>query len=131
MRRIVFVSIVFLLAAGCGTAHNDRAQFKGTITYKGQPVNASALLLYPTGAVGQHFTMIPVTQDGTFNSADTPAGDYRIVVQAVPEVKKNMSPGDAKPTIPFPAKYKDINTTDLTCSIKPDAHEPLKLELKD
>ena len=53
---------------------------KGTITYKGQPVNGALLKLYPTSG-GDIYTAIPVGPDGAFSTADVPPGDYKIVVE--------------------------------------------------
>ncbi len=80
MRRTVFVSIGLLLLAGCGPAGSGRGVVKGTITYKGQPVNGALLKLYPTSG-GDIYTAIPVGQDGAFSTADVPPGDYKIVVE--------------------------------------------------
>ncbi len=136
MRRIVLVSVAFLLAAGCGPTSN-KAELKGTLTYKGQPVNAASILLYPSADKDAGSISIPVTKDGAFDSTDVPAGDYRIVVKATNGPKGkiepgvNSSPGGPTPTIPFPDKYKDIKSTDLTCTVKPGEQASLKLELKD
>jgi hypothetical protein len=136
MRRIVLVSVAFLLVSGCGTG-SSKGELKGTITYKGQPVNAASLLLYPSADKDAVSISVPVTKDGAFNSVDVPPGDYRIVVKPANGPKGNVtpgtnaSPGGPTPTIPFPDKYKDVKSTDLTCTVKPGDQAPLKLELKD
>ncbi len=80
MRRSVLVTIGLLLLTGCGPAGHGKGIVKGTITYKGQPVNGATLLLYPA-AGGDIYTPIPVGQDGAFSTADVPLGDYKVVVQ--------------------------------------------------
>jgi hypothetical protein len=146
MRRIVALSVGLLLLAGCGPAGSPKGQVKGTITYKGQPVNGCALVLYPTAGEGSS-TLIPVNQEGAFQTGDVPAGEYKIVVQpatANPTMfsTKGLSPEKAaeaeakmgglkiKPTIPIPEKYKDRLTTDLKTPIV-NGEQTLKLELKD
>jgi hypothetical protein len=136
MHRIALVSVAFLLVVGCGS-NSNKGELKGTITYKGQPVNAAAILLYPSADKDAVSTSVPVGQDGAFSSADVPPGDYRIVVKAasVPPGKAapgvNASPGGPTPTVPFPDKYKAVKSTDLTCTVKAGENTPLKLELKD
>jgi hypothetical protein len=140
MRRIVLVSVAFLLVVGCGPSGASKGVVKGTITFNGKPVNAVALLLYPSADKDNKEAVsisVPVTQDGAFNSDDVPAGDYLIVVKAANGPKGNITPGtNSSPggpvaTIPFPDKYKDVKTTDLKCTVKPGDQTPLTLELKD
>jgi hypothetical protein len=40
-------------------------------------------------------------------------------------------PPEAPATIPFPDKYKTVEETPLSCTIKTGKQEPLNLELKD
>ncbi|HBI43003.1 MAG TPA: hypothetical protein DDY78_09115 [Planctomycetales bacterium] len=136
MRRIVLVSVAFLLVVGCGPSGSSKGVVKGTITYNGKPVNAVAILLYPSVDKEAVSISVPVTQDGAFNSDDVPVGDYHIVIKPSNAPKNmtpgtNSSPGGPTPTIPFPDKYKEIKSTDLTCSVKTGDQTPLKLELKD
>jgi hypothetical protein len=146
MRRTVTVSLGLLLLAGCGSTAAPKGTVKGTITYKGQPVNGCALVLYPT-ADDANSTLIPVNQEGAFEVSDVPAGAYKVVVQpaetnaGMPSTK-GLSPQKAaeaeakmgalkvNPTIPIPDKYQDRLKTDLTCTIV-KGDQTLKLELKD
>jgi hypothetical protein len=146
MRRIIAASIGLLLLAGCGSKV-QKGGLSGTLTYKGEPVNNATLLLYPNaGAMGDAIP-IPVGADGTFRSSGLPAGDYKVVVEGTAGTQmpnlKNVSPakqaeaqkkleaqGSTKPTIPFPDKYKDVKTSDLTVNIT-TAEQKLTLELKD
>lgn len=149
MRQIVSVSIVTLLLIGCGSKHGKPGAVAGTITYKGQPVNGAALLLYPSKDDAANPITIPVTQEGTFSITDVPAGEYKIVVegtagaqQAPPIALKNVPPEKAAEmkeklakmntpaTIRFPDKYKDPRKTDLKCSIT-ENKQTLNLELRD
>jgi hypothetical protein len=141
MRRILAVSLGVLVLVGCSTKA-PKGTVKGTITYKSQPINGGALLLYPTGQ-GQEVT-IPLSQEGTFSVADVPVGDYKVVVQpapttGVPPASKDMTPEmkarlealkGPPPTIPFPDKYKDKQKTDLTCTVTKGG-QTLTLEMKD
>jgi hypothetical protein len=134
MRRIVTVSVVLLLLVGCGKSNPRGGVLSGTVTYKGQPVNSAALRLYPSSGGEAQPIMIPVGPDGTFRTADVPEGDYKVVVQGTGAAAGSSSgggaPGAPKPTIPFPPKYKQPQTSDLTCKVG-KGEQALNLELKD
>jgi hypothetical protein len=148
MRRIVTVSLVALLLAGCGPKRGKTGVVTGKITYQGKPVNGALLLLYPA-AGGQTPSMnVPVTQEGEFRISDLQQpGEYKVVVQGTAGAQqasaaslKNMPPDKAAeakeklkamstpPTIPFPNKYKDPRTTDLKVTIT-DKDQAQDLEL--
>ena len=91
---------------------------------------------------------VPVTSDGTFVISGLPQGEYKVVVQGkegqgsdasllqnIPadkraEMEKMMAGQASRSTIPFPQKYKALETTDLKCEIT-DRSQTLNLELKD
>jgi len=147
MRRIVTVSLLALVLAGCGPKRTKSGTVSGKVSYKGQPVNGAALLLYPA-AGGDAAINVGVNQAGEFHIVDVPAGEYKIVVrgtagaqQVDPRMLKNMPPdkraeAEAKlkdmntpPTIKFPDKYKDPKTTDLKVTIT-DKNETKDLDLQ-
>lgn len=157
MWRIITVSIVLFALMGCGSKSHSRGVIKGKITYKGQPVNGAVLHLYSTSdkddsSDEDEGILVPVSQEGTFDSANIPPGEYKIVVTAseipkemgMPAVPKGMDPakaaemkakfqqmqGEEKPTIPYPKKYKNLASTDLKCTIQ-KGEQQLDLELKD
>jgi hypothetical protein len=117
----------------------------GKVTYKGQPVNDAALLLYAADATDP--IVIPVTAEGEFSITDTPPGEYKVVVEGTKggappvdismlppdkqaEVKEKMKGMTSPTTIAFPNKYKNLRTTDLKCTIT-DRNQPLDFDLKD
>jgi hypothetical protein len=146
MRRIVPVLIVALLLAGCGPKRGSKAVVSGTVTYKGRPVNGAALLLYPASAGKAETVTIPVSQEGTFHTADVPPGDYKIVVQPSAgtsgpstrgmseakkaEMKAKLDEMKTPATIPIPKKYQDRLSSDLKCTVA-TGEQTLTLELKD
>ena len=129
------MSVVLLLLVGCGKSGPRPGILSGTVTYKGQPVNNSVLVLTPTSGEGGGvpFT-IPVDSDGKFRTSGVPEGDYKVVVQGTGAAAGSSSgggaPGAAKPTIQFPNKYKQPQTSDLTCKVG-KGEQALNLELKD
>lgn len=152
MRRIIVVSIGFLLLMGCGSKRGSGGTVSGTIRYNGKPVNGAMLRLYPASGEGIDYS-IPVSQDGTFRTSDVPPGEYKVVVEAatpppqarhMPSMKGDNSPqakemqeklqqmqqAQDPATIPYPNKYKKVATTDLKSTITP-GEQKLDLELKD
>ena len=148
MRRFQMISLVLFLGAlaGCGWGETLGVGVSGAVTYKGQPINGATLLLYPTTAGQGAEVSIPVTQEGTFRTADVPLGDYKIVVQANPgdpgpstkgmtpaqmaEMKEKLAQLKTPATIKYPDKYKSKEKTDLTVTIA-KGEQTLTLELKD
>lgn len=152
MRQIFRVCVGLLLLAvlvGCMSKRTRSGAVSGKITYKGQPVNDAALLLYPSGSGPEENPItISVDGEGGFRITDVPPGEYKIVVEGsegvdneaamlkfLPpekqaEMKAKMQPQASPKTIPFPKKYKNLNTTDLKCTIT-DKDQPMDLVLKD
>ena len=149
MRRIVAVSLVALVLAGCGPKGKKSGVLTGKITYKGQPVNGAALMLYPLSGGDTAVMTVPVSQEGEFRISDVAPGEYKVVVQGTagsqqanvsPAMLKNMPPEKAAemkeklshmstpPTIKFPDKYKDPKKTDLRVTVT-DKTESKDLEL--
>jgi hypothetical protein len=148
MRRIVTVALVAVLLAGCGPKGKKTGVVTGKITYKGQPVNGAALLLYTASGGDTPVMTVPVDQEGAFRISDVAPGEYKVVVQgtagaqqAPPASLKNLPPDKAAeareklkamstpPTIKFPDKYKDPHKTDLKVTVT-DKTESKDLELQ-
>lgn len=148
MRRIVTVSLVALLLAGCGPKGKKTGVVTGKITYKGQPVNGAALMLYPASGGDTSVMTVPVTQEGEFRISDVAPGEYKVVVQGSPgsqqvdprllksappekqaEMKEKLSHMNTPATIKFPDKYKNLKTTDLKVTVG-DKTESKNLELQ-
>jgi hypothetical protein len=145
MKRMILVSIGLVLLLGCGSKRTTGGSVKGTITYKGKPVNGALLRFYPQAAEKKGDFMVPVSQEGNFSGFEIPPGEYKVVVEA-PNIPKMEPPKDADektkqkwmeahsqdiPTIPYPDKYKKITSTDLKCTITQGKQQDLALELKD
>jgi len=144
MWRFILLLVGLIALSGCGAKAPTAGTVKGTITYKGTPVNGPALLLYPQSG---NMLTIPVTQEGTFEIASIPEGEYVVVVQpsagnsGVPSTK-GMDPAKAAemqskidamkspPTIPIPKKYLQQSTSDLKITVS-KGPQTVELVLKD
>jgi hypothetical protein len=152
MRQMVKVVVGLLFLAvlvGCGSRAKKSGTVSGTITYKGQPLNNAALLLYPAADTSATPITIPVADAGNFRISDLLPGEYKVVVQGtegsseassislknippekLAEVKAKLEKMKTVATIKFPNKYKDLKTTTLTCKIT-GQDETMNLELTD
>jgi hypothetical protein len=108
---------------------------------KGRPVNGGAIVLLSSKSE----VTASLDQDGTFRSADIPAGDYKVridpsegIIESPPEgmppaikvkfKKANMS---QPASVPIPEKYKNEETTDLTVTVQKCGETKVILELED
>jgi hypothetical protein len=146
MRQLFWVSVGLLVLAGCGPSRSKPGVVSGKLNYKGQPVGNAALLLYPVGGDLTNPITIPVASDGEFRIADTPNGEYKVVVQGTEgaseadvrgmppdqaaKAKEKLDAMKTAATIPFPNKYKNLRTTDLKCTIT-EKDQTMNLELTD
>jgi hypothetical protein len=161
MKRVICMSLVFVLlmccGMGCSSKRNKGGSVSGTVTYKGQPVSRAVLLFRPIGE--GDVVDITTSQDGTFDVANIPPGEYKICVESSripkdamkeptnkPMAGKDMDPAKAEEmkkkfqqlsgggtpaTTSLPKKYKDAKTTDLQCTIAEGKQQKLNLDLKD
>jgi hypothetical protein len=144
MWRLLVVSVGLLVLVGCGSKREGTGTVKGTIKYKGQAVNGAALTLYPSSG---NSVLIPVSQEGTFEVAGVPDGEYVVVVQPstgdsgvpstkgmdkakVAEMQSKIDALKSPPTIPIPKKYTQRETSDLKLTVSKGS-EPVELVLKD
>ena len=146
MWRFLVLSVGLVALIGCGSKKEPAGAVKGTVTYKGRAVNGGALVLYPQSG---NSVILPVSQEGMFDAAGVPAGEYVVVVQpstgtaGVPSTK-GMDPAKAAEmqskieamkvpaTIPIPQKYTQRTTSDLKMSVtKGGETQTIDLVLKD
>jgi hypothetical protein len=142
--RVLFVLALCALA-GTGCKKNKGGDVKGTVTYHGKPVNGATLKFFPSFGPPQ---VVTVDQQGKFRGVGIPLGKAKVTVTGSkgdsgkggkrgydPAKVKDRPPSgmDMKPippTIDFPEKYKDVKTTDLTCTIT-DKKQTVEFVLKD
>jgi len=117
--RSLAMAILCLSLLGCGGAGDlpTVAKVKGTVTYKGVPLESGTIVFYPASsrsATGE-------IHDGEFLSLTTfepddgaPLGEHTVTVQAFDTPVIDM---DTKRKSPIPTKYGDVKTTVLSVEI--------------
>lgn len=142
--------------AGClGNSEPKFGQIKGKITYNGKNLTSGTVVFHYEGKNGAS----QIGPDGSFHVKDAPIGLCKVTVtpaknavsagvdpsqpyagQGIPKNAKipNMPPGTPiNKTAPFvkpdkiPAKYADLNQTDLTCKVKEGSNSEFDITLKD
>jgi hypothetical protein len=114
--RLGWLAAAAALAAGCGDSR-PTGSLAGTVTYKGNPVQAGSLnLLSRTGAAAQE----KLDESGAFK-VDGPveAGEYAAYLG--PPVPEPQAPGArraAPPKFDVPPKYQDPATSGVTVVVK-------------
>lgn len=136
-----------LLAAGCGAPGPkpdvyETVSAAGTVSYKGQPLEASYEVVFhqdgkrpaqgKTDASGKFVLGTNGPGDGA------PAGKHRVTVVYVPVVPDSASAtpdeiakGASKPKVTIPKKYADKEKTPLEIEIPSGGSSDLKVELVD
>jgi hypothetical protein len=136
MRTFLFCSLALVLVVGCGPKRDPQGTVTGKVTYKGQPVNGGTLKLYKIKGTAGDDILIPLSQEGTYSSADVPEGDYIVVVEPLPAHtpkttgKTRLSDTATTGTIPIPKKYLDRKDSSLSMTVKP-GNQKIDLELTD
>ncbi len=127
--------LALILAVGlCGCGRNsgpELVQLSGTILFEGRPIPPGSLTFIPkagegptaTGTISEagHFTV------STHRTGDgIPPGEYRIRVESW-ETPPTMGGPPAKSAIP--AKYTNVNTTDLTLDVPNEREQVVEIVL--
>ncbi len=105
-----------LALAGAGCSKSQRLTLHGSVSYKGQPVEAGIVKIY---GPGDHLEMAYI-RDGTFRMTDVTPGDIQVTVES--------DPSGGKRTV-IPKKYADRTTSGLSFTITPATRDlPIHLD---
>jgi hypothetical protein len=150
-RLLLLLPLALVLVFGCAGNARTGARVSGSIKYKGQPVTAGSVTIYPSEG-GSYST--PIEKDGTYKYGGLSVGEVALTVEtetANPNRPKpsqyggrpggagsSPPPKDVAPAAPepsgayvkIPAKYGNRDTAKLTTTLKSGANT-YDLELTD
>jgi hypothetical protein len=124
-----------LVLVGCSDSKKGFV-LKGSVSYQGKPLSSGMVRLH---MAENRLAMAMIQPDGSFEVTDVFPGEAKVTVEEDPAALKRraMAAGGgapkaekpaSAPPVAIPPKYKDVNTSDLTFTLK--AGTPLKIELK-
>lgn len=135
-----------MAAAGCGGGGPPFCDVKGTVTIDGKPVTGGMIVFVDAGDINSKSGYLTI--DGTYSLSQVPAGPVKVLVRT-DQVKNMLDEKTAKMLqakgvgavaddpkvkgnkyVPVPAKYTQIDTTDLTFDLKPNVLNEINVELK-
>jgi hypothetical protein len=132
LTRLALLLVLPFGMAACGGSHEfDTVPAKGTVAYKGKPLEKGQIQLLPDdgpAAVG-------LIENGKFvvgTNADgdgAPPGKYRVTVFSYKETKTRFGETISKAVIPN--RYANPDTSGLVVEIPEGGNEAIKVELVD
>ena len=133
--RMLGLGLVALISAmalsGCRRGEPTLAPVSGKVAYKGFALQGGTIVFTRDGTRGESGPLAfgKINQDGTFQlyTADlqgAPAGWYRVAVTAL---APSGSPLNAYSLLPD--KYRDPQSSELACEIKPDRPNSIDFNL--
>lgn len=128
---LLFVSLLGLLAAGCGKGTGD---VSGSVTYNGKPVVVGNVMMVGDDGRPHHGKLQP---DGTFTVKNVPVGTamvsvsspYRKLPPRPPRTNSQVANNQEDPSLtaympdmthwfPIPLKYRDPFNSGLRCEVQ-------------
>jgi len=131
---IWLVAAVGMTVAGCGQGSfrsGPDYPVKGKVLLAdGKPLR-SGRVVFVSSATALSYAG-PIGDDGGFelkqgDRVGAPAGDYKVRVE-IDETSLPKSRGKSS-NLPFPAKYRDEDTSKLTATVKAESEKPLEFKL--
>ncbi len=140
-RRFTWISLV-VLSAVCGCGDADATKQVAVFPVKGQvllpdgkPLTAGRVVFVSKD--GMSNSTGKIGEDGSFSLSTgqsgegAPAGEYKIRIEPDESTlgSKGSHAGRAAANLPFPGKYTDEDSSELTATVKPEPNqlEPFKL----
>lgn len=133
-----------LSAPGCSGEydHGPTGTISGTLTYKGKPLREGTQVAFMQPEKG-FIAFGPTDAQGNFKisswrEGNMPIGTYKVMVQppggvtegAEPTAEELLAGGGKVQKAEFPAKYRQISTSDLSFDVK-EGENSFQVELKD
>jgi len=124
--------VVSFWMTACGSASRyETVPAKGTVTYKGQPLEKGQIQLLPDNGPAA----VGLIENGNFvvgTNADgdgAPPGKYRVTVFSYKETKNRFGETTSKAVIPN--RYANPDTSNLLVEIPAGGNEAIKVDLAD
>jgi hypothetical protein len=108
MARPLAVLAWGLLLVGCGPRVG---QVTGKVRYKGEVLRSGTVQFH--GADGQ-VRVSPIGKDGSYRVSDVAVGTARITVHG-----QHPNPFVRVEKVKLPARYESVDTSGLTCAVRP------------
>jgi hypothetical protein len=111
------------VAAGCGESGGKVREIRGTVSYKGEPLQAGTVRF--VGA-NNEVAFAVVQKDGSYIITDVPPGEVKVGVlpdngpRSVGDSSGKKAEKAAKPAVVLPKKYHDPETSGMTKTVKSD-----------
>jgi hypothetical protein len=118
--------LILALAAGCGKSGEEALMpVGGTVTYQGKPLPTGVVIFVPDRTKGnrtRHEPRGPILEDGTFEvetagQLGAPPGWYRVKIHANEPQSTDPKKMYARTASLIPAKYGDINTSEIAVEV--------------
>ncbi len=131
---LCFLFVAFATLCGCGP---QTATVKGTVTYKGAPVDYGSVVFFIDDKDAIPAQLGP---EGVFTAKGVPYGDAKVAVfsrrageRPPPKHTHSTKEGPMPETkgVVIPEEYNDKETSDLTLRIDRPIIDDFKIELKD
>jgi len=123
--------ICFWMAACGSSSRYETVPAKGTVTYKGQPLEKGQIQLLPdngpvaVGLIEKGNFVVGTNADGD----GAPPGKYRVTVFSYKETKNRFGETTTKAAIP--TRYANPDTSNLLVEIPAAGNEAIKVDLVD
>ncbi|MBN2217108.1 MAG: hypothetical protein JW719_07010 [Pirellulales bacterium] len=137
-RRWFSVILICAMAVcGCGPdLPYDIGTVKGTVTYRGKPLNRGTVVFVPMEGTSGPQAVGPIESDGSFEvrSGSAPGvavGRYKVTVHCRAPLTPEQSRALVVPASLIPLKYGNAETTPYTYEVKKGEDHEFPIELAD
>jgi hypothetical protein len=130
-RLLGLVAVAVVAVAGCSDKGVKKVTVRGTISYKGQPLQSGILKF--VGPAGSYSAAV-IQPDGTFIITDVVPGEVKVGVMEAPQGSgsssgERASSGPKSSPVALPEKYREPETSGVKYTITPETKE-LAIEIK-
>ena len=133
----LLIASIAVVASGCKNSDEPLVPFSGRVLVDGKPAAGAAIAFHPADASNGTHPVAQVDVNGDFQLTTIRSGDgalpgeYRVTLTwyVSPPRKKGVEGEESPVRNLIPNKYARGETTPLTTTIRPDANEPIRIEI--